>query len=46
MARILELEWPKFNNTHVYAHIFRSDTRQDFVFTFTYSRFSRDEGHL
>ena len=31
----LELEWPKLSDTHVYAHIFRSDTRQAFVFTFT-----------
>ena len=34
MAWILELEEPKFSDTNVYAHIFRSDTRQAFVFTF------------
>ena len=35
MAWILELEWPRFSDTHVYAHIFRSDTRLAFVFIFT-----------
>ena len=32
---ILAYEWPRFSDTYVYAHIFRSDTRQAFVFTLT-----------
>ena len=42
---ILVYEWPKFSDIHVYAHIFRSDTRQPIVLTFTWSRFSHDAGH-
>ena len=28
-------EWRKFSDPHVYAHLFRLDSRQAFVFTFT-----------
>ena len=38
-------EWPKLSDIHVNAHIFRSDTRQAFVLTFTLNRFSHDESH-
>ena len=34
-ALIFQIGMAKMSNVHVYAHIFRSNTRQAFVFTFT-----------